>query len=30
MKNRVIIPDSKKETWIDLCEESRQHMTQSK
>ena len=30
MKNRVIIPDSRKETWIDLCEESRQHMTQSK
>ena len=30
MKNRVIIPHSRKETWIDLCEESRQTMAQSK
>lgn len=26
MKNRVIIPDSRKESWIDHCEESRQYM----
>ena len=26
MKNRVLIPDTKKETWIDLCEESRQYL----
>ncbi len=30
MKNRVIVPDSRKETWIDLCEESRHYMAPSK
>ena len=30
MKSRAIIPDSRKETWIDLCEESRQYMAQSR
>ena len=26
MKDRVLIPDSKKESWIDLCEESRRYV----
>ncbi len=25
MKNRVLIPDSKKDTWVAFCEESRRH-----
>lgn len=25
MKNRVLIPDTKKHLWIAYCEESRQH-----